>query len=314
MPRKRSNEEWVNLVRELGKGKYEPIEKYINSGTPILVRHYCNSTYDNVYPVRPNEFISKNGRCPLCNGNEAKRKSNSQFLKELFEVQGDKFTPLEKYTARNKKILVRCNGCGVERKMTPYNLLEGMKCKYCLWESRRLSTKEVDTRIKNVLGKSFSLQGKYQNANKEVTILHFICGHTSTHRLWDIISKHVGCVYCNSSVGEQNIFDYLSDKNLLFIPQMKFDDLIDVAKLSYDFYLPTIGVVIEYQGEQHFMPKTFGGQSKKAALTRYQTQIKHDILKQKYALDHNFTLLMPNYKHQSDYLSLQKYLDKYIYI
>lgn len=44
----------------------------------------------------------------------------------------------------------------------------------------------------------------------------------------------------------------------------------------FDYYLPSLGVVVELHGEQHFKPVSFGGISKNAAKNNYVKRVKVD--------------------------------------
>ena len=70
----------------------------------------------------------------------------------------------------------------------------------------------------------------------------------------------------------------------------------DKKKLSYDFFLPDYNILIEYQGTQHFYPKTFGGISNERAEINLALQKKHDKIKYDYANSHGFNLYYLTYK------------------
>ena len=61
--------------------------------------------------------------------------------------------------------------------------------------------------------------------------------------------------------------------------------------MTYDFYLPDENILIEFQGEQHEHPVTFGGRSKSEAVSDYAKQQEHDNRKRDYALSHSINLL-----------------------
>lgn len=70
-----------------------------------------------------------------------------------------------------------------------------------------------------------------------------------------------GCQKCRWSRGESVIFNSLTIKTIKFETQKSFNDCRNPktgALLFFDFYLQDYNVLIEYDGEQHFM-KTEGG-------------------------------------------------------
>ncbi len=95
------------------------------------------------------------------------------------------------------------------------------------------------------------------------------------------------CPECQYSQGEfkiQNIFD---TNNISYIPQKEFDGLIGLGErnLSYDFYIPSYNLLIEYQGEYH--DGTVPYQTKK----QFEKQQEHDRRKRVYAKNNNINLL-----------------------
>ena len=97
------------------------------------------------------------------------------------------------------------------------------------------------------------------------------------------------CPYCERPTrGEQRIIDYLDCfmKNQ-YIYQQYYDGLVGIngGQLSYDFYLPTYNLLIEYQGELH------DGTADKQTSEEFEIQKEHDKRKREYAKAHNIDLL-----------------------
>lgn len=92
-----------------------------------------------------------------------------------------------------------------------------------------------------------------------------------------------GCPVCNESKGEKSIKKYLQEKKLNNIPQMKFDGCFRMGektkrcfKLSFDFYLPDLKVLIEIDGSYHFQPILVEKE-------KFETRILRDKLKNEFA-------------------------------
>lgn len=77
--------------------------------------------------------------CPVCNPIST---SQSDFLKSLQSVAGDRITMLGKYEGTHKKIDFRCNKCGEIFKSEPIHLLRGRRCPRCS-ETIRFSYDEM---------------------------------------------------------------------------------------------------------------------------------------------------------------------------
>ena len=74
-----------------------------------------------------------------------------------------------------------------------------------------------------------------------------------------------------------------------------------------------MGILIEYQGEQHFKPKEFSkSTSKKDAILKLELQKKHDKMKMDFASKNNLTLLCPTFKFNS-YSKVYNYLENVLY-
>jgi hypothetical protein len=129
---------------------------------------------------------------------------------------------------------------------------------------------------------------EYVNNNTKILHRHKTCGHEWAIRPHDILHGGYGCPACACSKGEDIIFNYLNQIDIEFEAQYKYDDLIGLGGglLSYDFYLPTYNLLIEFQGKQHYEPiDWFGG------FEKFEYQQEHDKRKRKYAKEHSIELM-----------------------
>jgi len=159
------------------------------------------------------------------------------------------------------------------------------------------------------------------------------CGHNWNSLIKDR-NKGIGCPECNKSKGEKKIdkilinnnwikisqeeFDKLSDKNKYnknyFIPQIKYNGLIGLGGklLSYDFYLPRLNFLIEYDGEYHFIPiKNYKSEPIEYAEERLRKQQYHDKLKDNYTINNNINLLRIPFW---NFDNIEEILDNYLNI
>lgn len=79
--------------------------------------------------------------------------------------------------------------------------------------------------------------------------------------------------------------------------------------LSFDFHIPSVNLLIECQGEQHYRPKNFGGCSKELAEKNFKIQQYHDLLKRKFAKENGIDLLEISFK---DFHNIGNILEKKI--
>ena len=93
--------------------------------------------------------------------------------------------------------------------------------------------------------------------------------------------NNVGCPKCKMTRGERDIAKYLEDKKINYSYDKKFDDLRVTRKLKFDFYLPDLNKLIEYDGVQHFEPVGFFGGEKGLKKTKAFDQKKNKYAKAK---------------------------------
>lgn len=113
------------------------------------------------------------------------------------------------------------------------------------------------------------------------------CGNTCSVRTSDLKNNKIKSCGCLNSKGEATLNLLFQKMNIRYINQYKFDDLYgDKGKLKFDYYLPDYNLLIEYQGEQHYLPqKHFGGEEK------FEQQKRYDELKQNYCKEHEYKLI-----------------------
>jgi len=103
-----------------------------------------------------------------------------------------------------------------------------------------------------------------------------------------------GCKKCHTSLGELAINTWLTDNKIEYEPQYSYTDLKGLGSrnlLRFDFYIPSINLLIEYQGLQHYKPVQFKSMTLEKAVVAFKKQQINDALKNKYCLDHNIPLL-----------------------
>lgn len=112
--------------------------------------------------------------------------------------------------------------------------------------------------------------------------------------------------YPGSSQWERYVSKYLLEKNIEFIFQKKYPDLIsknDVT-LSFDFYIPHCQTLIEVNGKQHYELTNY-----RNAQEIFERTKNHDILKQEYADKNNLQLLVIDTRDYNSMLKLNEFLD-----
>ena len=115
------------------------------------------------------------------------------------------------------------------------------------------------------------------------------------------------CPFCRESLGEKKIAKILKEKGLSFNRQVRFDDCRSTNPLPFDFMVNNI--LIEYHGEQHYHPVSFGKINKEKANEEFINRKKLDIIKENWCKNKNVKLCIIPYW---EYKNIDKILNSII--
>ena len=97
----------------------------------------------------------------------------------------------------------------------------------------------------------------------------------------------------NRSSGHRAIKEWLDYNKIYYYEEKTFPDLIDKGSLRFDFYIPSINMCIEFDGEQHFKPVGhWGGDDAFKAIQ------KRDKIKDDYCIDNGINLIRIQYTNE----------------
>lgn len=295
--RRKTHEEYVRELKEKGI-QAEPLEKYTTSKKPI--KHLWKAC-GHVTEVIPSSVLRGRG-CGKCPSNS--KKTHPQYVEEL-RSKGIQVEVLEPYVNNRTKIKHLWKACGHVTKIRPDCVLGGQGCGRCTKENfvkagskelekRRLkAAKELDERVAELHGAKVrrDLSTPYIT---DKTKISWFCdkGHQWEARPTNI-KQGQGCPQCATShlKGEAFTRELLEEYGIDFQTQKKFPDLKRIDRLSYDFFIPSMGILIECQGEQHYKPVNFMGGAE-----RFDIQQERDQLKREYAWENGYYLLEISYK------------------
>lgn len=125
----------------------------------------------------------------------------------------------------------------------------------------------------------------------------------------NILRGQTSCSECWGSVGENTIASYLSLNNIVYERQKTFDDCKYIYPLHFDFYIPEKNIIIEYDGEQHFSPRTFGETTEEEAEENFKKNNIRDRIKDKYCYDNNIKMIRIPYYYKK---RIPEILDKQV--
>ena len=107
-----------------------------------------------------------------------------------------------------------------------------------------------------------------------------------------------GCPICKASYGEREIALWLDDHEIPFEREWTDHDIRGEnprARMRFDFLIPDQKVFIEFDGQQHFEPVTFGRMSENEAEEALERTQRNDRLKDEWALSNGHTMLRIRY-------------------
>ena len=95
---------------------------------------------------------------------------------------------------------------------------------------------------------------------------------------------------------ETEISKFLNEQSIEFIQQKTYDDLFDIGRLRFDFFIPSLNILIEYDGEQHYYKRRDDPDGSKLKKTQL-----HDKMKNEYCEKNNIPLLRISFREKSKY-------------
>jgi len=114
-----SHEEYLKKLKDKNI-ELEPLEEY--QGSTVKIKHLCSC--GNTFNIAPGK-VYRGDKCG-CLRNKSKKKTNTEYLNELKELEIN-IMPLEPYKGTNIKIKHKCT-CGNVWEVEPRAVLNGNKC------------------------------------------------------------------------------------------------------------------------------------------------------------------------------------------
>ena len=236
--------------------------------------------------------------------------TKEEFIEKAKEKYGDFYDySLVDYKNQKTEVDIICPKHGLF-KQTPQSHLHSGGCFKCGIEGKFLTEEQVLNKLSTNFNYSNLIKIGKCSDEFQITGTCKKCGFSKTKSIryfsYDAVCD---CERKTVYYGEEKCVELLNNKKIFFIRNKKFDDLKDVRKLSYDFFVPDFNLLIECQGEQHKKPKNFGGISKEKAERNFLIQTKHDKMKKDYAIKNGYNLLEIDFK---DFDKIDEILENYI--
>lgn len=288
-----THEEYVKEVERINRDIIV-LGIYVNARTPIL--HKCK--IDEYEWVTSPDHILRGHGCPKCVGNI--KKTHKEYVQELSSINPN-IEVIGNYINASTPIEHKCLIHNIEWKIRPNDALYGKGCPFCGIEksgSFRLKTHAQYVEELKMANKNIIAIESYNGANTPILHKCLIDGCEWCATPHNILCG-TGCPRCNESKGEKIIRKWLTEHNIEYNSQKRFNDCCDKIPLPFDFYLPSYNCCIEYDGIQHYEPIEYFGGKKSLEYTK-----KHDKIKNDYCANNDIKLLrIPYYKNAEEELN-----------
>jgi hypothetical protein len=201
MPRKKTQEEFVNEIYNLTKGEYEVVSKYISAIEKVKFLHKpCNT----ILEVVASHFVSNNYRCRQCKKRKP-RKTHRQFVEEVIEIRGDIYEFLSEYTSSTDLVKIKHKACGHVWNVTPTNLTKKdhkgkLYCPNCNG-GVGYTLEKFKEKVFSLVKEEYVVIGDYVNAQTPIKMKHNLesCSNVYHVRPNDFISGENRCPKCYGS-------------------------------------------------------------------------------------------------------------------
>ena len=259
---KKTTENFIESSIEIWGNKYDySLTEYIDSRTKVKIIH-DGIIYEQLpgshlkYPVEG--FLNQD-----------------VFLQKAYKKWGNKYDySLVCFKTANTKVKIIFNGEIWEQ--TPHNHL-----KYAPERILRKTHEEFIEQSKLVHDFKYSYdKTNYIKNQIKVIITCPIHGYFEQNPLSH--TQGCGCPSCNESKGEREIARVLKSYNINFDRQKKFSDCKNIYELPFDFYVPSINLLIEFDGKQHYEPLSFFGGIEAFEKLKTNDKIKNDYCEDNY--------------------------------
>ena len=262
--------------------------EFISNTTPTTI--ICSEHGE--FQMEPRNHLRSKSGCPKCKPNV--RLTNEDFIKKAIEIHGSKYDYSKvDYKNKNSKLIIICPIHGEFEQVARNHIMGGCGCSKCgddnVSKARSLTLVEFVKKGEEVHNKKYDYSKvKYKKNTVKVVIICPIHGEFEQRSIEHL--RGCGCPKCKESKGEKIIREFLTENNINFDSQHKFDDCKNILPLPFDFYLPDLNMCIEYNGAQHYKPVKYWGGKKTLKEIK-----KRDNIKKQYCKDNDITLMIIRY-------------------
>lgn len=137
------------------------------------------------------------------------RKTNSQFLEQVYDKTKNEYTFQEEYKNAKTKLKVTHNNCGFNFNVNPDNFLNnGTRCPKC---SGNFKNDDIfKEEVKNITGNEYEVLEEYKSKRHKIKFYHNVCGNEFKQHPESFLKGHQ-CPVCGlESRSKENHYKYNS--------------------------------------------------------------------------------------------------------
>lgn len=239
-----------NRLKKIFGNKYKIGKtKILNFRNTIIVECPIHGKFDST----PARLLQGKG-CRLC-GIINRTHNNDIFINKAIKIHGMRYDySLVKYISSREKVKIGCPEHGFFEQRAEAHI-RGQGCDKCRALNSRNSYESFIDKANMIHDFKYTYSKEsYSVIDKKMDIFCPIHGLFQQRPAYHI-NRAQGCPECISSKGENVIRDFLIKNKIEYKREYK----IPGYSYRYDFYLPKINMLIEYDGKQHFIAIPFFG-------------------------------------------------------
>lgn len=272
-----------SILIHKNKYDYSKVE-YINANTDVCI----------ICPIHgefyQNPYIHKNGsECKLCSFiklGDSKRFTNENIDSYLIDKKIN-IKRIGNYISDRAKIEFLCLICTYSWETAPSHIKQGTRCPNCA--NSFCNNEKIDNCILECI---FNIK-RLDNYIDSFTKMNWEC--TICNKTWKTTASAImdgsGCPHCymeRKLVNENRVQTFLDKLNIKYEKKII---KIDNKKYYPDFFIPSLNLIIEYNGAQHYEPVTFGSRSIEQAQEKLIKQQLRDANIREYCKENKINLL-----------------------
>ncbi len=312
----KTTEEFIKKANEVHKNKYSYINSiYLGATKKITINCLKHGEFSQ---TAINHLTGRGcNKCRIENFVIRVSDTLETFIKKANKIHKNYYNYSKvNYIDSGTKIIIICPKHG-EFYQTPNNHISGRKCAKCSdlnqGIKKRLSKKEFMKKAREIHGDKYKyIFSDYENMHIPIRIICKKHGEFKQTPDNHLIAQ-CGCPKCSESKGEYKIRKYLELNSIEY--QNEFKIQTKNGRRFFDFYIKEKNLIIEFHGQHHYYPVSFGSSKKDFAITNFKNGIKRDYEKEQWCIENKIDLLIIPYW-QKDMIKdvLDFYLENKIHI